>query len=594
MSAKPVASWKVPLLVAAVSFVAQLWLFQPLLADFAPTLDEIAMQAGSTDVGGAIHPSDWFTQGLHGYFVPYPEWSASATDFWRPLANGWYWLNHRLSDDHWGNQLVLGYLAHALAAGLACYIAARILGLSGVLLAAAALIAIFNPAYVFHSVNDPFAIPRASQFPVYQIEVIAALPMMAAILAFLRRRYVLFSLAATVALLFKETALALPVAALLLLLGWPRAHKRAAPRDTLWVALPLLIWSLGRLVAYFHGATHLLPAAGLKAWLTKPLRNLLLWPTGLHQEALSVTRAAASAHQWSTVLRHAAAVLADLAWWAALAVAVVAAVRLWHQRRPNEEPEPWIVLLVFALGNLIWAVLLPASELRFGYLWFAIGPAAIFAGLSRRRWANAGAIALTLSLIVPQLYSLTAAFSAEPLQAYRIAKQSARQLTALLARLPATTKTVYLVDDLVVQSSSPRYFAKFAGFGGEIVLVNNLAPVRGCTATTTAMPARRYRLSRDSVTTTLDYQAPECFERAWNVAPLDQIDSGRFVQRGRWMNYHFPELKTRTPWLSADHFDYDAGRHWTLRVTDPTCTLPGACVWLGFDPIGQRYYVLED
>jgi hypothetical protein len=158
--------------------------------------------------------------------------------------------------------------------------------------------------------------------------------------------------------------------------------------------------------------------------------------------------------------------------------------------------------------------------------------------------------------------------------------------------MPAGTGTVYLLDDLVVQSSSPQYFARFANYSGTLVLVNNLAPIRGCNPGASAPAYPRYRLSRDAGATVLDYEAPRCFERAWNVAPLDQFDSGHFIQRGPWMNYHFPELSTDKGSIFGNRFDYDPGRHWSLRVRDPACAAQQACAWLGFDPQERRYYPL--
>jgi hypothetical protein len=144
---------------------------------------------------------------------------------------------------------------------------------------------------------------------------------------------------------------------------------------------------------------------------------------------------------------------------------------------------------------------------------------------------------------------------------------------------------------MAVQSSSPQYFAKFAGFDGDIVLVNNLVPVPGCKPASSA--PQRYHLHDEGNSTVLDYMAPDCFTRAWNVAPLDQIDSGGFIQRGRWMNYRYPGLRMTNPWRKGDPYDYDPGRSWTVRVSDPLCWQSHACVWLGFDPVGRRYYALS-
>jgi hypothetical protein len=575
-----------------LTLLLQVWLFHPLVVDYFPTLDEIAMQAASGGAGGGVDAWAWFTQGLHGYFVPYPEWDLSAPDLWRPLLNCWYWLNQQLSGDHWGNQLLFGYLAHALVVGVVCYLCYGVLGLNTVMLWAAVAIAMLNPAYVFHSVNDPFSIPRATQFPIYQVEVIDALLMLVAVLIFLKRRFWEFSLIATAAVMFKETALALPVSAAVLVLAWRDGDARRSPASLSWLVLPMAVWVLGRTVAFFHGATHLLPPGASAAWLFKPVRNLLFWPTGLNQQTLGVIHTALSMHDWS-VLGNVAAVCMNLAWWAALLTAVTAGYRLWQRRRLGAAPEPWMVLLVFALGNLVWVMLLPATELRYGYLWFALGPPAMFALLSRYRWGNAAALLLTVGLLVPQVYSLAQSFSDAPLEAYRTAKQSARALTAQMAQLPAQVKTVYLLDDMAVQSSSPQYFARFAQFSGAVVLVNNLAPIRGCSAAAQSPASQRYRLTRAGAAIDLAYEAPQCFQRAWNVAPADQIDSSRFIQRGKLMRYHFPELQPGKlpPWV--DRFDYDPGRHWSVRVSDPGCAQPAACAWLGFNPAQHGYELLS-
>ena len=194
-----------------------------------------------------------------------------------------------------------------------------------------------------------------------------------------------------------------------------------------------------------------------------------------------MTRHALTAHQWSTVVGDGGALLVNLLWWVALIVALSAAYRTWIRTRGTEPAPPWAIVLVFAVANLVGALLLPATELRYGYLWFALGPAALFAVFSHRPGGRLAIAILSICLVVPQWISMAHSYAAAPLQAYRIAKQSARQLTALVGALPPGTQKVYLVDDLAVQSSSPQMFAKFAGFAGDIVLISNLAPVRGCT-----------------------------------------------------------------------------------------------------------------
>jgi hypothetical protein len=112
-------------------------------------------------------------------------------------------------------------------------------------------------------------------------------------------------------------------------------------------------------------------------------------------------------------------VAVNIAWWTALAVLLAA--RKWRPSSMDNVPEPWVSALVFALGNLV-VVLVLSNEVRYGYLWFALGPAAVFAGISRVRGVVGIALALTLGLVVPQLHSLSDAFSSNSSNDYRLAE----------------------------------------------------------------------------------------------------------------------------------------------------------------------------
>jgi hypothetical protein len=116
-------------------------------------------------------------------------------------------------------------------------------------------------------------------------------------------------------------------------------------------------------------------------------------------------------------------VAVNIAWWAALELAVLLAARKWRPSSMDNVPEPWVSALVFALGNLV-VVLVLSNEVRYGYLWFALGPAAVFAGISRVRGVVGIALALTLGLVVPQLHSLSDAFSSNSINDYRLASRA--------------------------------------------------------------------------------------------------------------------------------------------------------------------------
>ena len=57
------------------------------------------------------------------------------------------------------------------------------------------------------------------------------------------------------------------------------------------------------------------------------------------------------------------------------------------------------------------------------------------------------------------------------------------------------------------------------------------------------------------------------------------------------MVYHFPDLSLPG---ANNKVEYDLGRRWSVRSIDPACVAEGACVWLGFDPAADRYYVLPN
>ena len=112
----------------------------------------------------------------------------------------------------------------------------------------------------------------------YQIEVLAALLMVGSLLAFMRQRLLVFCLLATAAVLLEETALVLPLAALVVLALWPKGTLHRA-RSAAWLALPVVVWLFGRLLACsVGGATRVIDFPGLKVWIVKSLRNALLGP----------------------------------------------------------------------------------------------------------------------------------------------------------------------------------------------------------------------------------------------------------------------------------------------------------------------------
>jgi hypothetical protein len=580
------------ILLAALLLLLQVWLFRPITADYFPSLDEIAVQGASNPALGAIDPLGWWSQGFHGYFQPFPEWPSTSSDLWRPLVNVYYWASGLAFGDTWADQLLIGYALHALVASLVGYFALVVLRLNRWLAFAAIAIAVLNPAYVLQdALHDPYQIPRALQYPIYQIEVLDALLALLAVLAFIAGRFAWFALVATLALLLKETALVLPLCALAMPgAWWVRGDRRASLRHFACLLAPLLIWlgGLAALMRRFHQSTYIASLRTALHAMPQLPRRLVLWPTGLMQVSTSDLMRALRAHQFASLLEYAAAGIIDLGWWIALAIAARYVFRERGRLLSQPAPEPGAIALVFAGTSLLLALVLLPAEVRFGYLWFALGPAAIFWALGRTRPGAAAAAVLSIALVVPQVHSLGSALSGDSIQAYRLARRSARQLTQLLATLPASTERAYVLDDLADQTSSPQYLARLAGFRGQIVLLNILAPIPGCLSRQPTMP--HYRLVSDASAIQLDYRRPACFQAPWNVVPQALLEHDNSVPRGATLTYRYPDLPAQLN--TADLADV-LSAHFAVRATDRQCLRAGACVWLGFDPQTARYEALS-
>jgi hypothetical protein len=474
--------------------------------------------------------------------------------------------------------------------GLVAYYSFR---LSRWLTAMAMTISAFNPAFWSHNDSlDSFShntVPELIQYPVYQTEILCALLMMAACLAFIKRRYVLFCVVTTLALLLKETALTLPIAAMVMIGGWWKTDPVHTARNFIWVVLPLLLWSLARVAIFDYGnSIYVLSSATAWGSLLKPIRNLLYLPTLLYRGPLRETKDALLAHHIGLIALNGFQLAVNAAWWLALLYAARRAYDTTWKSWRVAPPEPWVCGLIFALGNLFFVMVLQSPEPRFTYFWFALGPAAIFAALSGHRYGAVAAVTIALGLVVPQFWSIARSLSAGSIQSYQLSKRSAKELTTLLGHLPPTVRTVYIVDDFVLHGTAPEYLAEFAGFHGELIAVNSIEPVSGCKATPPA--SSRYTLTRSVAGTVLDYNAPACFYQI-NEAPL-QLFHDKEVTRGQWMTYRFPDMTG--PASSSPVPDYDTGKRWSVIVRNPSCSPAGACIWVGLDVASQAYYVLNE
>ena len=576
---------------SAATFLFYCWLLRPIIHGYFPTGDELAIEVTSTPIGGEVSPAIWFTQGFHFYFVTYPEWQIANTDFWRPLANGLFWLYYQLFGTHWSDQLIVGYLTHAVVVLVTGYVACCEFRLNRWLTAMAMLIAGVSPAvWAQCETQTEFAYntaPGLVQYPVFQIDILCGLLMLCACIAFIHRRMLLLCALTTAALLLKETALTVPIAAMVLVGSWWRADAARAARNFLWILLPLVLWCTARL-ATFHYGTAVYVLATSTPWrsLLKPIRNLLYLPTFLYRGPLRTTAEALHSRDLGVLAQHGSELAVNAAWWGALLYALGRHYQHTGKHWLQTLAEPRVCGLIFALGNLALVMVLQAPDPRFAYFWFTLGPAAIFASIADRRHGITVATLITLGLVVPQFWSMSRTLSPSAMQGYRLSKHAAAQLVPLLGQLPSSVRNVYLLDDIVLHGTSPQYLARFAGFPGQLTIINSIEPRLGCQADPPRFP--RYALQHGTAGTVIQYQAPACFYQL-SAAPLTLIREQQ-VQRGGWMTYRFPELTVEP---GSNGAQYDPGEHWSAVVNEPACSAPGACIWLGLDLTHQLYFVLQ-
>ncbi len=496
-------AWAVVAFVLTLGF--ELLLCWPLIAGYFPTNDELAIELLSTRLGGPVHPYAWVTQGFHHMLACYPEWGDFDTDVWRPLANALFWLHYELAGTNWGSQLVFGYVVHATIVGLIAYLAITVFRLGVASAVTAVAIAALNPG-LWSPFPSPRLISNMLQFPIHQVEMVCALLMLLAFLAFIHERYLVFAIFGTLGVCCKETALTAPLSAIAIVAVLGLRDRSKLLQRLVLVSAPLLIWLFCKLVLFQYGfASRAIIAHTRFGWLTQPIRNLLLWPSGLFVTPLKLTQLAWFAHDIRTLLDHAVKLTINLAWWVALALGVV---RVWqgYWRGQIAPLMPAAAGLIFALGNLGLVVALQDSELRYGYFWFALGPAALFAVLPRWRAAPMFPVALGAGLLVPELATINRTFTANSLGEYARIKGAARQLTSLLHALPPSVKSIYVVDDAFVAPASPAFLRRLSGVLGEVVLVDSIERAYECAPVSDQ--GRHYSLRREAGLVVLDYLAP--------------------------------------------------------------------------------------
>lgn len=569
--------WTWPCVAAALAFALQLALFAPLLHDYFPSDDDLALELASAPIAGPVHPELWFTQGWHRYLDAYPEWTPPAAFFLRPAGNAIYWLQHALFGSYWASRLIAGYLVHSLIVGLAGYIALALFELPLSLACLAMALAALNPGF-WSTSYDPYPIGALIHLSSMQLDLYAALGVVIGMVTFVRRRFAWFAAAITVAALIRETALLAPLAALAMPAVWKDERRDRMLRNLGCLLAPIAVYAALRTWVFApHGPVFALGPFPASALLVNAVKRIVYWPTTLFAISTGDLQRAFRGHDLPTIARSALALMINAGWWLALGIAAARAAALWRRGRPTAVALRWTAALLFAGFLLSFDLLSASREVRYAYVFFAIAPGALFAALSRWRAGTVAVAVLAVGTILFEIAQAATSLSPASLDAYRLIKQSGRQLVGLLETLPPGTRRAYLVDDTLSQNDAPRYLARLAGFQGDLIVINSVLPRVPCAG---GGHAPHYRLVGNGASTTLFYAAGACLAPPWQVVPMDRIDASGALNRGPWLRYVFPPGAA------------DITRKWRVTTMDPVCRTEGACVWIGLDVAARRYFLL--
>jgi len=307
-------AWTWPCVAAALAFTLQLALFAPLLHDYFPSDDDLALEIESTPVAGPIHAGQWFTQGWHRYLDGYPEWTPPSTFFLRPAGNAIYWLQHALSGSRWASRLIAGYLVHSLIIGLAGYITMALLELPLSLACLAMALAAMNPGF-WSTSYDPYPIGALIHLSAMQFDLYAALGVALSLVAVVRRRFAWFAAVIAVSALIRETALfapLAPLAALAMPAIWKDERHDRMLRNLGLLLAPIAVYAALRTWVFApHGPVFAIGPLPASALFVNAAKRIAYWPTTLFAFSTGDLHRAIRARDLPTIVRPAVALVVN-------------------------------------------------------------------------------------------------------------------------------------------------------------------------------------------------------------------------------------------------------------------------------------------
>ena len=430
-------------------------------AAYFPAGDEFSLVVSSTRF---FHPhiGEWFSHGFSGYFSPYPDLSLPNSNFLRPVANITYFLDSVVFGRHWSYYLWGNYLIEMALVVTVWYLARICFRLPAPVSLLITISAALSQAFSYQAIFRPS----------FAFDLLGALWALLALLSLLRQHWLLAWLFVLLAVLTKESAyyVAVAASAATLLLLWRLPLVQKFSRSAAYLVPLLLVVVLRKLD--FEGGQGVYVLNELAG--ANPVKRIVLslthWPYLLPGEQHVF---AFSAHNLFSLLLTATI-------WILLLILCVHALRGDRNAVALNEllTEPSVantrILIIFLAGSLLLPLGLDLGP-RFGasttpLLFLCLGNLA--ATVQRSLLVKVVSIVVLAVTFIADAASFVDALTGSPMHREQALWARSRNMVDLLSR--EQEPVVFLVGDATESFSSPYFVQRFAGYHGTIVPVSNL------------------------------------------------------------------------------------------------------------------------
>lgn len=594
------------------AFGLELWLFRDIWQNYYPANDDIALILHSTDFGNEslvdrVH--SWFTEGFSNYWYVFPEWSEPHTNYLRPGVNLSFLLLYALFGSWWQGYLIACYLLYALVLVLMVDLAARTYGLRGRVLVLVSI----------GLATTPSAWLNGELFfnPTFAFDALITAMIVCAFRAYLARNHGLLTVILALAVFTKETALAAAAAAItgVLLHSLPLLDPRrasllvsaddAAAAETplqefvrglaiaAMIALPLLVWSTLRWLAFGDQVGVAVASTGVESPVLHYIRQVLEWPFNAGMINGDAVGALHRRDLLAVPPGFYAQVLANATFFAIIVIVLAQRWRAIQQVPASAPPiaaDPTHLLdtslWMFWLGLLL---VLTAVTPRIGQA------APVFAACllgALWQWSPVRGIRRAAMLLLVTVALTNVATSVRLLNGGFIETNAERSLNeaalvGLLREQAASGRQLLIVNDFSSRYVSNDDLRLFAGIPGSLTRLNSIEYRDDSLSDrrpSAGYPTDAVRIQRDGDAIVVDVALPDYlrfkFEDVRDGRLLGFRDGDTLTSKA--CRYRFPGLNAAPPQ------PIDFGRTMQLR-----CTIDGDFRVIYYDPAERRYRVAD-